>query len=242
MPSSALLEARDLRVALPGDSGPIAVLDGVALSLAAGEVVDVIGPSGSGKSTLLRALARLLPGATGTMLLDGRPAEAIEAHEWRSRIALLPQKAAIVPGTVRDNLVLPWHLKVRAHTTAPSDPQLRAALDRVNLTDIDLGRDADRLSVGQAARIALTRVVLTAPEVLLLDEPDANLDEASAEQVRAMTAAFAEQGGAVVRVRHQRSDELATRRFRLEGGRLTGLSATTPPNAGATRAWTGAPS
>ena len=217
---SPLLEARDLRVTLPGDVGPVAVLDGVSLTVPGGEVVDVIGPSGSGKSTLLRTLARLLPGAQGTLLLDGQPAEAIEPHAWRCRVALLPQKAAIVPGTVRDNLVLPWSLKARVHETAPADAELRAALDRVNLGDVDLDRDADRLSVGQAARIALTRVVLAAPEVLLLDEPDANLDDASAEQVRRMTEAFAAAGGGVVRVRHQRSDELAARRLHLEGGTL----------------------
>ena len=221
MTTRRLLEARDLRVTLPGDAGPVAVLDGVSIAVPGGEVVDVVGPSGSGKSTLLRALARLLPGATGRLLLDGETADAIEPHEWRSRVALLPQKAAIVPGTIRENLLLPWRLKVRADMTVPPDDQLRTALDRISLGDIDLDRDGARLSVGQAARIALTRVVLARPEVLLLDEPDANLDEASAEQVRLMTAAFAADGGAVVRVRHQRSDELAVRRFRLEGGELT---------------------
>jgi putative ABC transport system ATP-binding protein len=226
-----LLEARDLRVTLPGDTGPVAVLDGVSLSIPGGEVVDVIGPSGSGKSTLLRALARLLPVADGVLLLDGEPAEAIEPHQWRARIALIPQKAAIVPGTVRDNLLLPWSLKVRAHDTKPSDSALRDALDRVNLDDIDLERDADRLSVGQAARVALTRVVLTNPEVLLLDEPDANLDDASAEQVRRMTEAFASEGGGVVRVRHQRTDQLATRRFRLQAGRLTEIGPSPAPGA-----------
>jgi UDP-glucose/iron transport system ATP-binding protein len=220
VPATPLLEARDLRVTLPGDAGPVAVLDGISLTLASGEVVDVIGPSGSGKSTLLRALSRLLPGVHGTLLLDGEPAETIEPHAWRCRVTLLPQKAAIVQGTVRDNLVLPWRLKARARVQAPADAELRAALDRVNLDDVDLDRDADRLSVGQAARIALTRVVLTAPEVLLLDEPDANLDNASAEQVRQMTEAFAARGGGVVRVRHQRSDQLAARRLHLEGGKL----------------------
>ncbi len=158
-----LLEARGLRVTLPGDAGPVDVLDGVSLTLERGEVLDVVGPSGSGKSTLLRALARLLPGTDGALLLSGELAETIEAHEWRTRVALLPQKAAIVPGTIRDNLLLPWQLKVRAHAAVPPDDDLRAALDRVSLTDIDLDRDADRLSVGQAARVALTRVALTEP-------------------------------------------------------------------------------
>ncbi len=205
MSSEPLLEARDLRVTLPGDEGPLAVLDGVSLAVPAREVVDVVGPSGAGKSTLLRALARLLPGAQGALLLSGQAAESIEPHLWRTRVALLPQKAAIVPGSVRENLLLPWRLKVRLHATAPTDAELRRALDAVNLNDIDLDRDADRLSVGQAARVALTRVVLTEPEVLLLDEPDANLDDESAEQVRQMTETFAARGGGVVRVRHQRT-------------------------------------
>ncbi len=218
-----LLDARGLVVTLPGDAGPVRVLDGVSLAVSRGEVVDVVGPSGAGKSTLLRALARLLPRATGELLLDGQPADSVDAHLWRTRVALLPQKAAIVPGTVRDNLTLPWRLKVRGDAAPPGDESLRAALDRVNLGDIDLDRDAARLSVGQAARVALTRVALARPELLLLDEPDANLDDASAEQVRRTTAAFAEQGGGVVRVRHQRTDDLAARRLRLEAGRLTAI-------------------
>jgi putative ABC transport system ATP-binding protein len=207
-------------VTLPGDAGPISVLDGVSFVVSSGELVDIVGPSGSGKSTFLRSLARLLPEIEGTLLLDGLPAEAVEAHEWRCKVALLPQKAAIVRGTVRENLVLPWRLKIRSEKEAPDDTVLRAALDRVNLGEVDLGRNADRLSVGQAARIALTRVMLTEPEVLLLDEPDANLDDASAEQVRRMTQTFVNDGGAVVRVRHQRGDDLATRRLRLEHGHL----------------------
>ena len=110
---SPLLEARDLVLRFPVTPGRSHVLDGVSLTVAGGEVVDVVGPSGSGKSTLLRSLARLLPGVRGVLLLDGEPAESIEPHAWRSRVALLPQKAAIVPGTMRDNLLLPWQLKVR---------------------------------------------------------------------------------------------------------------------------------
>lgn len=214
-----LLSAQNLSACMPGDAGPCRVLDAVDLSLEAGEVVDVIGPSGSGKTTLLRALARLLPDASGELTLEGVPAEKIAPALWRSRVALLPQRAAIVTGTVRDNLVLPWRLKVRSGVSAPTDAALVAALERVHL-DVDLARDASRLSVGQAARVALLRVLLTEPKVLLLDEPDANLDEASATQVRTMTEEFSARGGAVVRVRHQPSDSLADRRYRLESGRL----------------------
>ncbi len=104
--------------------------------------------------------------------------------------------------------------------SAPDDSILRAMLDRVVL-DAALDRDAARLSVGQQARVALVRTLLTHPRVLLLDEPDAALDELSAAAVSDLTREFAEKGGAVVRVRHHRSDDIAHRRLRLAGGTLS---------------------
>lgn len=215
-----LLEARDLVVVREGDSGPLPVLDGVSLSVASSEVVDVTGPSGAGKTTLLRALARMLPGATGSLLLAGRPADAFSPEAWRALVALVPQRAVLVSGTVRENLLVPWTLKVRQGQPVVGDETLRDTLDRAGLADVNLSREASRLSVGQGARVALLRVLLTAPDVLLLDEPDANLDEESAAQVAAMTVRFAEAGGGVVRVRHTRPDGVASRRLRLAGGRF----------------------
>ncbi len=207
------------------DTGPHVVLDGIDFSLEAGEVVDVAGPSGVGKTTLLRALARLLPGATGSLELAGLPAEEYIPAEWRSRVTLLPQRFALVPGTVRDNLLLPWRLKVRQERTPPPDDSaLAGALDSVGLASISLDRDVARLSVGQGARVALLRVLLTGPDVLLLDEPDANLDDVSAEMVAEATRTFAQGGGGVVRVRHQRIDGVAARRLHLAKGRLSEAS------------------
>jgi len=215
-----LLTASDITAELLGEDGPVRVLAGASLAVDRGQIVDVVGPSGSGKTTLLRVLARLLPGASGRLTLDGVPAEDVAAQQWRARVALLPQKPAIAPGTVADNLTLPWRLKVRHHEPAPGEAALRNALGRVGLEAIGLERDAARLSVGQQARVALLRVVLTSPSVLLLDEPDAALDDASAEQVASLTVAFAREGGGVVRVRHQRTDGLAMRRLLLGNGVL----------------------
>ena len=215
-----MLDARDLMVELPSDDGARRVLDGVSLALSAGDIVDVTGPSGSGKTTMLRAIARLLPGVTGSLSLDGIPAEQIAPQRWRSLVALVPQKPAIVDGNLRTNLLLPWTLKVRHAEQRPDDLALGKALNRVGLTDVVLDREASRLSVGQAARIALVRVLLTSPRVLLLDEPDAALDDASAEAVGLYAAEHASAGGAVVRVRHRSSDGRATRRFVLADGQL----------------------
>ena len=166
-------------------------------------------------------LARLLPGATGELFLDDVSSQRVAAPLWRSQVALLPQKPAIVPGDVRANLLLPWTLKVRHGQALPDTAHLDDALVGVALADIALDRDAARLSVGQQARVALLRVLLTRPRVLLLDEPDAALDDASSEAVATLTRGFAQAGGAVARVRHHRTDGLASRRLHLEAGHLT---------------------
>lgn len=215
------LRARSLSVVRLGDVEALRVLDGVDLALEPRTLVDVVGPSGSGKTTLLLALARLLPGVEGTLELAGEPASAIDPRAWRARVAYLPQRSALVPGTLAENLTLPWRLEVRADSQAPDQSALRAALDRVHLADVALDRDVERLSEGQAARVALLRTVLTRPDVLLLDEPDAALDGESAEQVGLLTREFVDAGGAVVRVRHHRTDGLADRRLCLRGGSLT---------------------
>lgn len=217
--ADARLRAIGLRATLDHDGRGVDVLDGVDLAIAPGEIVDVTGPSGSGKSTLLRAMSRLLPGVGGRLELDGTPAEDFVPQQWRSLVALVPQKPAIIDGSVRDNLLLPWRLKVRHGQQAPADRALAESLGLVEL-DVALDRDAARLSVGQQARIALLRVVLSEPRALLLDEADAALDDASAHAVGSLVGRFAEAGGAVVRVRHRPDDGKAARRLRLEHGRI----------------------
>lgn len=215
-----LLFAEEVTFRIPGASGP-PLLDGVSLSVARGELVDVTGTSGSGKSTLLRALARLLPGCTGTLLLDGTPAGNIAPTRWRSRVALVPQKAVMRSGTVSDNLLHAWRLKIRTGQAPPSGAALRLALDSVGLHEVELEHEATRLSVGQTARIALLRSSLTCPDVLLLDEPDANLDAESAESVSQVITRFLAEGGAVLRVCHFGSRLTPARRLRLQQGALT---------------------
>jgi putative ABC transport system ATP-binding protein len=215
-----LLVARGLTAALPGDAGDVRVLEALDISVDSGEVVDVVGPSGSGKTTLLRALARLLPAVSGELSLAGTAAESVSPPQWRCDVSLLPQKPSIVPGTIRENLLLPWRLKARADQQAPSDELLLGRLGHLALGDLTLDRSAARLSVGQQARVAMLRVLLTEPKVLLLDEADAALDSDSSAAVTAMTRSFAERGGAVVRVRHREDDGLAARRLRMRDGRL----------------------
>ncbi|KAF0208200.1 MAG: ATP-binding cassette domain-containing protein [Actinomycetota bacterium] len=219
--SAPLLSATGIVATRRADGHDIRVLNGVDIALRAGDIVELRGPSGAGKTTLLLALARLLPGAGGILALEGEPATAIAPEVWRTRVALLPQRTVLSEGAVAYNLRLPFSLKVREGVAAPEECDLREALDDVGLDDISLRRDARQLSVGQVARVALLRVLLARPRVLLLDEPDASLDDASAAAVAGMTARFAAEGGAVLRVSHLRTDAAATANYRLAAGRLT---------------------
>lgn len=216
-----LLTVRGLVVERALDGRTVRVLDGVSLDLTSGEVAELRGPSGAGKTTLLLALARLLPGARGTLVLDGVAAAEYTPQQWRTHVALLPQRPTLAAGTVHDNLTLPWELAVREGHLEPQPDELREALDGVGLGDVDLKRDVRQLSVGQASRIALLRVLLTRPRVLLLDEPDASLDDASASLIARATSGFVAGGGALIRISHLRADAAATARYHLEGGRLS---------------------
>jgi ABC-type iron transport system FetAB ATPase subunit len=175
--------------------------------IAAGECLCISGRSGSGKTRLLRALADLDP-HTGEIRLSGRRQREIAPNEWRRRVALLPAEAAWWASTVGEH---------------------NGAIDARALTCLGLPLDAaswpvERLSAGEKQRLALLR--LTAgrkPDVLLLDEPTANLDPDSADRAERYLLALAqERGVAIVWVSHDAAQigRVGTRAMRIESGRL----------------------
>ena len=158
--------------------GERAALDGVTLTLEAGQTLVVFGPNGAGKSTLLRVLATLLRPSAGSATILGRDVRR-EGWAARGRIGFLGHEA-LVHGdlTARENLR--YHARLHG---------LRDAGDRIEalLTAVQLQRRGDDrvhgYSRGMVQRLAICRAVLHDPEVLLLDEPRANLDPAAAELV-----------------------------------------------------------
>jgi putative ABC transport system ATP-binding protein len=214
-----VLETSDLAMTLAADGTERTVFSDVALHLDAGEVVDVTGPSGCGKTTLLRAIALLEPGATGHVRLNGTDASSFTPQDWRAHVTLLPQSPALASGTVTDNLELPYSMSVRASAGAPDRERMRRLLDDVGLDDVELTRDVSRLSLGQKARVALVRTIITDPDVLLLDEADASLDPESMERIGELTARYVGEGRrGCLRIRHRDPDHYTMRRLSFADG------------------------
>lgn len=228
-----ILEAENLCVFLPAENGSRRIFDKVSLSLEAGKIYDLVGPSGSGKSTLLRALARMVERERGHLSLRGTSEAAITPTAWRARVCLVPQKPSLIPGTVRDNLLLPWTLKVHADQPKPNDIRLRDLMDDAGLDSIDLDHDAFRLSGGQAARVALLRAFVTEPDVMLLDEVDAALDTNTSHAISVLTSRSVKHNMTCLRIRHRESDGFAHARFTLNEAGLhrEDVSATARPSS-----------
>ncbi|WP_207260864.1 ABC transporter ATP-binding protein [Desulfovibrio sp. Huiquan2017] len=189
------------RVSFAYPDGPV-ILKDASLTLAPGGYHLLRGPSGAGKSTLLRLLCRLEEAQGGTISFKGTPLRDIAPPELRRCVAYVQQLPSLLPGTVRDNLFLPFAFKANAGLTRPSDKEITAQLSVFLLEGITLESRADKLSVGQAQRICLIRSLLLSPEVILLDEPTASLDAHSAGVVLDRTRELAESGVTVVMISH----------------------------------------
>lgn len=160
-------------------------LEKVAFSIAAGERVAVLGKVGSGKSTLLRVAAGLLPPSDGMVAFDGLDARQIEPADVRSRVAFLAQDPALFHGTLRDNIVL----GARDVTAARLGAALQmTGLDRLVAAhprglEMPIGEHGVGLSGGQRQLVALARLFVRDPALVLLDEPSSAMDNATEQQV-----------------------------------------------------------
>jgi ATP-binding cassette subfamily C protein CydD len=204
-------------------TGDRAVLDGVDLVVRPGESVAIVGAGGSGKSTLLRLASRLVAPSAGTVSLDGQDVAAIEIDHLRRRVAVLEQHPALFDRTLRENLVLDDRPVEPARLArAIKDAELDEVVARLpdGLDHRLAGGGA--LSGSERRRVALARVLLADPDVVLIDELEAGLPQAQAESLLAAVRA-ATAGKTCVMVTH-RPDLLAADRVAfLSGGRIVAL-------------------
>jgi heme exporter protein A len=219
MSTDVLIRATGLRKVFAGRI----VLDDITLDVAAGQALALLGPNGAGKTTLLRIVATLSRPARGTVRVAGfdcaRQPEAV-----RARIGLLPHGSWVYPDlTAQENLRFWATLAGQAADHAT----LRAALAAVDLERV-AGERVRTFSLGMQRRLALARIVLARPSVLLLDEPFAGLDQGGGKWLDDYLGTVKARGGAILMTTHSfgRGLGVADRIAILNGGRIVLDSAT----------------
>jgi putative ABC transport system ATP-binding protein len=205
------------------DEGPPA-LDGVSLTITAGEAVAILGPSGSGKSTLLNLVAGLDRPSSGRVTVDGvrvdELGEAASARYRRAKIGMVFQFFNLLDDlTVADNVMLPAQLAGMARGNAQ-----RRAAELLGTLGIDRHARAypGRLSGGERQRVAVARALMNRPALLLADEPTGALDTASGEDVQQLLNDLHADGQTIVLVTHDLAlaESCATRTVQLVDGRV----------------------
>ncbi|WP_322890389.1 MULTISPECIES: type I secretion system permease/ATPase [unclassified Yoonia] len=199
----ARLSAEQVTVVPPGES--VAALRMVSFDVGAGQAVGVIGTSGAGKSTLARALTGVWQPAGGQIRLDGAALDQYDADVLGQHIGYLPQRVQLFDGTIKDNIA--------RMAMAPDDAAVVLAAQKAAAHDMILklpdGYDTrvsattGRLSGGQIQRIGLARALYGDPVVLVLDEPNSNLDNDGSLALNAAIRAFKAAGGIVFIMAHR---------------------------------------
>ena len=216
-----VLRVRDLAKSYRSGGEHTVVLRGVNLSVAAGERVALTGESGSGKSTLLHLIAGLDRADAGEVRLADISvsdlSDAGRAELRRDRLGLVFQQFNLIPSlNVRDNLA--FQARIAGRHDAPWQTEL---VERLGLGGL-LGRYPEQLSGGQQQRVAIGRALAVKPLLVLADEPTGNLDEATADEVLALTCDLVSRTGCgFLMVTHSaRLAATLDRRVNLSAGRI----------------------
>jgi len=219
-PVTGALELRDVIATAAGREAPI--LDRVSLALNPGEVTVVLGPSGAGKSTLARAMLGIWPGLQGEVMLGGQSLAGLDRSTLGPRIGYLPQDVSLFDATVAENIARLATPDAQAVVAAAKAAGLHDFILRLpGGYDARLGAGGLPLSGGQQQRIALARALYGDPSVLVLDEPNANLDEAGEAALEAAVREARTRGATVALITHRPGAiALADRIAILAGGRI----------------------
>lgn len=158
-----------------------------SLDIGKEQVSSLVGTSGSGKTTVLRMLNKMISPTRGRITFQGVDLKKIDSVAHRRNVVMLSQNPVLFEGTLRDNLLAGLLFQDRE---SPGDKALSQILEEVRLIK-PLGDNANRLSGGERQRLALARILLLDPQVYLLDEPSAALDEDTEQLIFKMITAHA---------------------------------------------------
>lgn len=216
-----VLNVQNVTKSFPGADGPVAVLRGIDLQMAAGETLALTGESGSGKSTLLHLVGGLDAVDGGVIEVDGQDLsdmdDSARAALRRTRVSVIFQQFNLIP-----SLTVASNISFQARLSGTLDVQRVAHLtDALGLTP-HLNKYPEALSGGQQQRVAIARTLAARPKLILADEPTGNLDEATASEVlEQMLALVAETGAALMVVTHSQTVAAQMdRQVHLSQGRL----------------------
>jgi PrtD family type I secretion system ABC transporter len=201
-PPQGTISVEGLLVAAPGRQVPI--LKGLNFQVEAGETIALIGPSAAGKSTLARTLVGAWPVAQGAVRLDGSDLRHYDNERLGRFIGYLPQDVELFAGTVAENI---------ARMGEVDDAEVVAAAELAGVHqiiqtlpdgyDTQIGEGGAVLSAGQRQRIGLARAVYGTPNLIVLDEPNANLDQAGDEALSEALKRIKSRGTTIVLVTHK---------------------------------------
>jgi putative ABC transport system ATP-binding protein len=212
----------DVHLTLASDAGAVNVLRGIALTVAAGETVSVVGPSGSGKSTMMMILGGLERPSTGRVVVAGTDFQGLDedalARFRRDHVGIVFQSFHLIPTmNALENVAIPLELAGRRDAFALA----KSGLEAVGLSH-RLAHYPGQLSGGEQQRVALARAFATTPKLLLADEPTGNLDTATGRIVIDLLFALqARHGTTLVLITHDASlAQRCDRIVRLADGRV----------------------
>lgn len=215
--SQALFEAEGLARSLGGRR----VLDGIGLSLERGQGYVLSGDNGSGKSTLLRVLAGLEPADAGVLRFQGEQTQLPRYPDsWRLRAVYVHQHPYLFHTSVAGNIA--YGLKARGEARERWLWKVERAIDWAGMREV-AAVPPQKLSGGERQRIAIARAKVLAPELLLLDEPTANLDADGRRRTIELLARLYAEGVSVLIACHDREliELPGVQRYHLENGRLS---------------------